>query len=143
MPAQHAGRSAGVAGRNMFWPCWPLILQGVLPVWERRDLTAGVNQMPATVACPQNPVQVAAHFMWGRGLMFIFMFMVLLRHNWALIISGQMLHPELRSQLLFRTLSVASHSVFRCFKHLNSPCWQALQTAVAATTSSQDRKSVV
>lgn len=44
-------------------------------------------------------------------LYFIFIFMALLRHNWALIISGQMLRPELRSQLLFPTLSVASHCI--------------------------------
>lgn len=84
----------------------------------------------------QNPTQVAAHFRRGNR----FIFTALLRHQWALINSGQMLHPELWKEsvpLPYFTNSL-SQSIQRpsTFK---SSRWQALQ-AVTVTTASSPRK---
>lgn len=58
---------------------------------EETSLGIGVIPRTSTVTYSQNPTQVAAHFRRGNR----FIFMALLRHHWALINSGQMLHPEL------------------------------------------------
>lgn len=88
----HGAGKEGGAGQSMCWQSPSLVHRVLLPLWERRDPTWSRSYSKANHCdLPTKPYLGGCSLQAGP---WVYIYGIL-RHHEALIISGQMLHPEL------------------------------------------------